>query len=359
MSYCTTAQVYAISGLTSSDVASANVTAFIGYAQSIVDSKTGYYYSGTANVDEFKNVELKGASKSFLMNSGIPEYAYDYDQLVYRFNLNRLPVNRINSIFVTSFNNSLSQVWSLVGSTYSDVTDDVNTEYADTTTLFPTGASSDVCYIGCENKFSKFEVEMFTAGTTGTLEFTYYNGSSWTSLTVTDNTSALTSSGAMSFDLPADMSKVTINSKEAYYVKITVGTGYDINPIVTSIVLDNDYVIYGTVSLKSISYNDFGEVVFNDWVPEQGFRKLKFNYNYGSSTVPSNVEQLTSVIAGEIVLGSLIGATYDDLTSGSKADEQWATGEQYINIKNAIAELRLQEKILWRLVNKKIVLEVV
>ena len=359
MSYVTNDQVYSLSGLTSDDVTSANITSFIGYAEAIVDGKTGYYYNGTADIDEFKNVELKGANKSMLLNSGIPEYMYDYDQRVYRFTLDRLPLNNINSVYITTFNNNFSKVWSLVGATYSDITDDVNTEYEDTTVLFVTGASGDICYLGCESKFSKFQIRLFTAGTTGTLLFTYYNGSAWTTLTVTDGTSAFTSGGAMSFTLPDDMSKTTINGEEAYYVKIEVDTGFDINPVVTSIVLDNDYVVYGTVSLKNIGYNNNGEVVFNDWNPEAGFRKLRFNYNYGSSTVPSNIEQLTGIIASEIALASLIGATYNDITSGSLGAETFATGEQYMNIKNAIEQLRLQEKTLWLLVNKKIIMEVV
>ena len=132
MSYVTNDQVYSLSGLTSDDVTSANITSFIGYAEAIVDGKTGYYYNGTADIDEFKNVELKGANKSVLLNGGIPEYMYDYDQRVYRFTLDRLPLNNINSVYITTFNNNFSKVWSLVGATYSDITDDINTEYEDT-----------------------------------------------------------------------------------------------------------------------------------------------------------------------------------------------------------------------------------
>ncbi|MFA5406737.1 MAG: hypothetical protein WC307_05260 [Candidatus Nanoarchaeia archaeon] len=359
MVYVTNAKCYSLAGLTTTDVSDADMTIFEAYAEGIINARTGYNYSSATNIDEFKEVELKPANKSFITNSGIPEYAYDYDQCVYRFTLDKLPVNYLNSVYVTNNYSSINQAWSSDGATYTDVSSELNTEYSSPHTVFPTGVISDEFYLGCAYKFSKFRVFMSTVGTDGTVTASYYNGTSWTSLTLTDGTTGFRSSGEVSFTLHADFSLATVNNVESYYVKFTVGTGYTVNPVVTSIVIDNDYVVYDTVSLKNVKYNSNGEVVVEDWTPEAGFRKLRFNYNYGSSTVPSVVEQLCGVIAAQCALASLIGATYNDITSGTMGDETFGTGEQYMNLKNAIEQLKIQEATLWKLVSKRIVLEVV
>jgi len=135
-------------------------------------------------------------------------------------------------------------------------------------------------------------------------------------------------------------------------MRARVTTAHSTSPTVDYLSFKQDCVISEEISVGDFKYDE-RSIKINKSYLISGIQKIKFEFNYGSSTVPSIVEQLSSIVAGISALGSLIGSTYDDITSGSLGDEQWATGEQYFNIKNAIMELKKKEDILWSLVDKK------
>jgi len=251
-----------------------------------------------------------------------------------------------------------SRVWSYdsSGTSYTDNTSEANAPAGDLFYAFATSVGiGDILYFGSEYKFTGVVLNLNTVGVGGVVVWEYYNGSAWTTISVTEVGSGaddLNASGIVYWTLPTDFSKATVNSIETYYMRARVTTAHSTSPTVDYLSFKQDCVISEEISVGDFKYDE-RSIKINKSYLISGIQKIKFEFNYGSSTVPSIVEQLSSIVAGISALGSLIGSTYDDITSGSLGDEQWATGEQYFNIKNAIMELKKKEDILWSLVDKK------
>jgi len=108
---------------------------------------------------------------------------------------------------------------------YTDETSDAATSTADDVYLPPQQATTegDAIYFGADYKFSEVRINVTTAGDYSdiTIEWEYWNGSAWASLTVTDNTNGFTVSGTneVTFTPPADWAKTEVNGVRAYYIR--------------------------------------------------------------------------------------------------------------------------------------------
>lgn len=359
MSYTTTSKVYQISGLTSNDVNTTKVEQFITYAENLINEKTGRTYESTTSNSEYFSNDYKDYDKSMLIDNGVAARYRDYNDVVYRYFLNNKPISQVNNVYLLKKRVSFNEVWKYDNNDYVSISDEVNNT-DDTFNLFSNGNTDDVLYLGCEYRFTKIWFNFFTTGSGGTVSYSYYNGNSWTSLSVTDNTNNLTSNDSVSWDLPSDWSNTSVNNENLYWIKISVSSNYSTNPLGFQIRMDNNYVIKEEYNLNKININyKTGEIVLLDNIPLSGVDNIRIDYDYGLSTVPTIVEQLCGIIASISALGSLIGSTYNDITRGRTLEEEWATGEQYINIKNAISELRFREERLWKLVPKKVIIGVI
>lgn len=117
--------------------------------------------------------------------------------------------------------------------------DDVN--YTDLTATAYSGRVTwqNSIYIGYEEAFDQINLVLSTPGSGITRLWEYWNGSSWTAVTVADGSSAFTVSGRVSFTPPPDWARKVINaSRSKYFVRcrITSAAG---NPVTSSIRGDN------------------------------------------------------------------------------------------------------------------------
>ena len=109
--------------------------------------------------------------------------------------------------------------------TYVDESTNINDSVIDDVLLPPqqTTTEGDTIYIGSDYKFGKVRFNISTAGNYSdiTIVWEYWNGSSWSTLTVTDNTNGFTVSGTneVSFTPPADWAKTNINGVTAYWIR--------------------------------------------------------------------------------------------------------------------------------------------
>lgn len=82
-------------------------------------------------------------------------------------------------------------------------------------------AAEDYMYFGFDRPFGSIYNEIVTANSnSNSLSLEYNNGTSWVSLGLTDETNGMTRSGYMIWSRPSDWAASTVNSQEAFYVRI-------------------------------------------------------------------------------------------------------------------------------------------
>jgi hypothetical protein len=140
-------------------------------------------------------------------------------------------------------------VFTLVGSTYTDVTvraycptAGVPTDYWSICANYTANpvTVSDRLLIGYQVPFDTVNINVQTARSGGTVTWQYWNGSSFSSLTLaSDTTSGLTASGTAKFLPPSDWVPHVVNgSRSKYWVQITV-SGAGTNPKLAKVYGDN------------------------------------------------------------------------------------------------------------------------
>lgn len=132
-----------------------------------------------------------------------------------------------------------SQVWQIddpAGTpVFVDETVDFNDADASDVDPWPVAeAIGDQMAIGYTFPFRQVNFTVGTLGTVGTTTWKYWNGTAFVALTVTDGTTGFTASGNVTFDIPLDWAKTTINgSASLYFIVAEVLTLYTINPVIT------------------------------------------------------------------------------------------------------------------------------
>jgi hypothetical protein len=97
--------------------------------------------------------------------------------------------------------------------------------------------SDDLFYVGLDHPFETIFFDIVTAGAGVTLTAEYFNGSGWSVLSTTDNTSALTTDGTITFSAPANWTTNSVNGQTEYWVRListtqvtTAPTAYSVSP---------------------------------------------------------------------------------------------------------------------------------
>jgi len=110
---------------------------------------------------------------------------------------------------------------------FVDETTDANNATINDVQLPPVQTSDpgDAIYFGSTNKFSLVQVKYSTAGSYsgGTSDWEYWNGSAWSSLTITDPTSKFSASAntyELVFTPPDDWEYTTVNSVEGFFIRL-------------------------------------------------------------------------------------------------------------------------------------------
>jgi hypothetical protein len=138
-------------------------------------------------------------------------------------------------------NTALTRVWQVDDSagTFVEETPDANDTGDADWTLFPASeAVGDYAAFGFTSTFAqlKFDYANGTAGIGGAVAWQYWNGTAWTSLSVTDGTTGFTAAAAdgltVTWTAPSDWATKAISSGESlYYVRAVISTVYTTNPI--------------------------------------------------------------------------------------------------------------------------------
>lgn len=125
----------------------------------------------------------------------------------------------------------------------------VNAGYSATYQLFPDApvAETDFVYFGASVKFAEIALDMATVATydaAGVLQWTFWNGSTWSALTIAhDGTSASTDGGSLAFGRdgaitfapPPNWQQSTINGGTLYWIRCGIAAGKAANMTVVPI----------------------------------------------------------------------------------------------------------------------------
>jgi hypothetical protein len=123
--------------------------------------------------------------------------------------------------------------------------------------------ASDYRYFAHREKFNKLRFNLDTLGTYGTLTWEYWNGSSWTTLSVTDGTNGFHQDGDVTFTPPSDWKPTTVNNiANKFWVRVsavsvtTAATVFQIqvNPVWLCILVDPNFNEV-TAEYDTISYS--------------------------------------------------------------------------------------------------------
>jgi len=116
------------------------------------------------------------------------------------------------------------------GGVFTDDTTDINDADASDVALMPaTEAVNDAFYFGSDHKFVAIELDMGTAGVGDTVVFEYYTAGGWVNLAtdhkLEDSSTGLTAGTSnyfITWQIPDNWIKTTVNSVSAYWVRIRV-----------------------------------------------------------------------------------------------------------------------------------------
>jgi len=106
------------------------------------------------------------------------------------------------------------------GTVFTDETTDFNSAATADVQIFPaTPVAADAFYWGHVAKFTEITVLVSTASTTGTIVWEYYNGATWSTLTLTSQHTDFSRVGTriFKFAVPGSWATTTINSQGPFY----------------------------------------------------------------------------------------------------------------------------------------------
>lgn len=132
---------------------------------------------------------------------------------------------------LTGANDDLDSYWMNYGGGLEWVPESADTSSADEGDITWPYASGDTAYLGhATSKFNEIYIDISNTYTFGTavITFTYWDGSSWSSLgSVTNTSDAFTTTGLhdFAFTAPGDWATTSVNSEEGsyYYIRIECG----------------------------------------------------------------------------------------------------------------------------------------
>ena len=147
------------------------------------------------------------------------------------------------------------------GGVFTDETTDFNDAGANDVELIPaTEAVDDAFYYGSSNKFRGLNLNIGTAGVGNTIVWECWDGSAWSSLTVTDNTVGFTVLGenTVTFTPYVGWAKCFVNSSEQYWIRSRVSVAaFTTQPLLTQgWVIIQDSLLYSDSNLGMYSFED-------------------------------------------------------------------------------------------------------
>lgn len=119
-------------------------------------------------------------------------------------------------------------------STYTNNTTESKTTFGTAFNIL--SSSSQYLYLGKSTTFDDVSVTVRTM-TTATVAITaeYWNGSAWTSLSITDNTNNFQNNGTITYTVPGSWEQTAVNSQTYYWIRISSGSSFSTTPSIYAI----------------------------------------------------------------------------------------------------------------------------
>jgi len=141
------------------------------------------------------------------------------------------------------------------------------------------------------------------------------------------------------------------------------GTGTDtmfIRPDHTPLITLDALEIDGTTITPSsvYVYGNVGKLLLGEDSEESTFRdndpqNVTVSYTHGYATTPQKIKKLAKNIAALDVIFSVMGGTFDDITSGKIDDLEFAVGEPYTNLRATAIELKTSTERMLKNIKKR------
>jgi hypothetical protein len=157
--------------------------------------------------------------------------------------------------------------------------DSAFTDYTDDAYDGGSFSFNDYLYLGYELPFDKATFVFSVAGDTVAGEWQYWNGSTWTTLAVTDGTSTFASDGTVSFTPPSNWARTSVNSSwSKYFIRYNITGGTP--PTITTVKGDDWLSSVGTHNCRGWDWTDeniinSGELQYNPTPPENATARFR------------------------------------------------------------------------------------
>lgn len=354
MSYTTVANVRSRVGVSSSAVSDADVTTMIEWGDAMIDKRTGKSWNTPTTRTDYFDVHEREAHKDWDDEEGLVTPDKPFFDKFNTFSLVKSPVTSVSHVYVLNKGASVDKLFSYDDSADSYTNNSSEAESVKGTPFYAFASAvgvGDIMYVGLSDRFLAIFIDLSTAGSGGTCVWEYYDGSGWTTLTVTESASGaddLNASGKISWSLPGDWEENTVNSVEKYWVRVRVTSAHSTSPKVNYVVPEGNSVIDEELTPAEYDYSTGGRLVLRDDYLSDEWSGVRVDYYYGADSVPTVVEELSTVLASKKVMEKLMGGSYDDAASYQVGDMQISKGEPYTNLQATIRELEKTEELLWK-----------
>jgi hypothetical protein len=317
-----------------------------------VDKRTGQRWTTSTSITEYYN----GRATSKYPTTDYPyQLDYDEDDLLI---LKNFPVISVDHVFFLNWPIPISKFFNFDDgtSTFTDKTDAINSSTETPFTLFDDSpGTNDIIYIGSEQVFLGLDVNLSTLGTgSPAIDWEYWNGSAWTDLTESDvdtGASLFTASGKFTWSYPYGWAQNSVNSVTNYWVRGKLTSTHTIDPIAASMTIQDG--VTTSLEPRQYSFKDSGILYFIGQQKPDGTKNIRVDYNYGRSSTPGYIVELTIRLAELQTFVSLSGGSYDDATSFSLGSKAVTVGEVYVNIREVIDQIRKRINEILEMIGKR------
>lgn len=267
------------------------------------------------------------------------------------------PVLDVRNVYFLADDTIFQKVVNFVdaSSSFTDITDNVNSiAQAPVEPFAATPAADDIIYFGMPQIFLGLKTVLQTVGVGTTVNWEYYDGSSWTALNITEVESGskdFTAAGRFNWEYPYGWERTTVDGTNAYWVRGTCQGTYSTVPKL-AVVTSEDNV---QLALQPFQWRweSNGVVYLTDEYLLSGVQNIRVDYNYGASAVPGYIEELTVLLAAMRAYISTSGGSYDDATSYQLGSKRLTVGEQYVNIREVIRQFKTRVDEITNLIGKR------
>lgn len=135
---------------------------------------------------------------------------------------------------------------------YSEEAQDGDAATLVTLSSLPTLANGGAIYVGADDLFGGLQATVVSTNSGGgTMAVHYWNGTAWTDISPTDNTTNLNASGSVTWTVPTAWVAASLSSilnriwkpigREQYWIRITTSVAYDASVTLSSLYARNRY----------------------------------------------------------------------------------------------------------------------